>query len=217
MIRNIIFDMDGVLVDSESAMAKASSKALLKFGVKCDPSEFHKFTGMGDRAYVGGVAEAHGVKYTPEMKDEAYRMFCDTAKENVIVLPWSRRILCELKKSGIPFSLASAADRIKVECNLKCLGVRVSDFCSVITGADVKNAKPSPEIFITAAAKSGFIPSETIVCEDSLAGVTAAKAAGMQCIAVTTSFSEDELKSCGADFVCSDLTYVLKIVNSSVN
>ena len=73
MFELIIFDMDGVLVDSEDAMAQMTVRALEEWGIHSSPDDFTRFRGMGDRAYVGGVSEMYGVPYEERMKEEAYR------------------------------------------------------------------------------------------------------------------------------------------------
>lgn len=190
MFELVIFDMDGVLVDSEDAMAQMTVRALEEWGIHSSPDDFTRFRGMGDRAYVGGVSEMYGVPYEERMKEEAYRLFCENAGELVHVMPWTVPLLCELERRRFACAVASAADRIKVECNLGCIGKRISDFAAVVTGADVVNLKPAPDIFLKAAADAGVPPEKCAVCEDSLSGIRAAKAAGMYAVAVTTSFSE---------------------------
>lgn len=210
----VIFDMDGVLVDSEDAMAHVTAKALLDgWGISAELEEFRPFRGMGDRAYVGGVAEAHGVPYEEKMKEEAYRLFCENAPRLVHVMPWSVPLLDELSRRGIMKSVASAADRIKVEANLACLGRTPEDFDSVVSAADVERPKPAPDIFLSAARLCGVESARAIVCEDSLSGVRAAKSAGMTALAVTTSFSRDELVAAGADVVCDDLSDLLTVLD----
>ena len=178
MFELIIFDMDGVLVDSEDAMAQMTVRALEEWGIHSSPDDFTRFRGMGDRAYVGGVSEMYGVPYDERMKEEAYRLFCENAGELVHVMPWTVPLLCELERRRFACAVASAADRIKVECNLGCIGKRISDFAAVVTGADVVNLKPAPDIFLKTAADAGVPPEKCAVCEDSLSGIRAAKAAG---------------------------------------
>ena len=98
MFELIIFDMDGVLVDSEDAMAQMTVRALEEWGIHSSPDDFTRFRGMGDRAYVGGVSEMYGVPYEERMKEEAYRLFCENAGELVHVMPWTVPLLCELER-----------------------------------------------------------------------------------------------------------------------
>ena len=205
--------MDGVLVDSEDAMAQMTKKALLDgWGIDVEVEEFHPFRGMGDRAYVGGVSEAHGVAYEERMKEESYRLFCENAPRLVRVMEWSVPVIEALEARGYMLSVASAADRVKVEANLACLGRGTRDFASVVTGADVERIKPAPDIFLRAAELCGVDPADALVCEDSLSGVRAAKSAGMTAVAVTTSFEHAALIEAGADYVFDDLRDMLAVV-----
>ena len=147
MTQLVIFDMDGVLVDSEDAMAQMTVRALEKWGIHPSAEDFKPFRGMGDRAYVGCVSEKYGVPYEEGMKTEAYRLFCENARELVRVMPWTVPLLGELDRRNIPYSVASAADRIKVESNLACISRTCDDFASCVTGADVEKLKPAPDTF----------------------------------------------------------------------
>lgn len=200
-----IFDMDGVLVDSEKAFKHACQEALLQWGVHAEREEFVPYTGMGDILYIGGVSEAHGVPYCLEMTDVSYKLYAEYAKDELCVLPWSRKIIEALTDAGYDIAVASSAGLFKVETNLNCVGVDTSLFKTIITGSDVEKKKPAPDIFLKAAEKCGKDPSDCLVFEDAISGVKAAKAAGMFAVAVTTSFSEKELYDAGADFVCDDL------------
>ena len=203
--RLAIFDMDGVLVDSEKAFKHACSDALHKWGVHAEYEEFVPYTGMGDILYIGGVSEAHGVPYTLEMTDVAYKLYAEYAKDELFVMPWSRRIIENLTAAGYDVAVASSAGLFKVETNLACVGVDTGVFKTIVTGSDVEKKKPAPDIFLTAAAKCETAPEDCLVFEDAISGVQAAKAAGMFAVAVTTSFSKEKLYEAGADFVCDDL------------
>ncbi len=212
MINSVIFDMDGVLIDSENAITLAAMEALRFWGVDAKFDDFKQFTGMGENKFIGGVASLYGVPYTFDMKDKTYDIYVAKANERVTVYPWSKSVLTDLGKRGIKIALASAADLTKVECNLKCIGVSRSIFSAIVTGSDVEHKKPHPDIFLTAAYRSGFEPSETLVVEDALSGVQAAKSAGMFCLALTTSFDEKKLRAAGADFVSTKLDDIFDII-----
>lgn len=215
MIQSVIFDMDGVLADSEDAITLAAMEALKLWGIDARFEDFKPFTGMGENRFIGGVAEQYGVPFRAEMKDKAYEVYVNTAAERVKVYPWSKDVLTGLDDKGIPIALASAADLVKVECNLLCIGVNPGIFKTIVTGSDVEFKKPHPEIFLTAAKKAGFKPVSTLVVEDAVSGVKAAKAAGMRCLALTTSFDESVLRDAGADFVSGDLNDIFMIINEA--
>jgi beta-phosphoglucomutase-like phosphatase (HAD superfamily) len=207
----IIFDMDGVLVDSEATGIEASIAALAERGVTAAPSDFIEFTGMGDDAFIGGAARKHGLEYDPSIKERMYDIY-ETIADRVKVFPWSQKLLRGFIARGFAVSVASSSDRRKVLCNLARVGVRPDELTAFVTGSDVAKKKPDPEIFLRAeefsrAVRPDIDPSRRFVyvCEDSLSGVAAAKAAGMICAAVTTSFPREKLLEAGADYVFDDL------------
>lgn len=198
--------MDGVLVDSEPAITYAAMEVNRALGYETEPWEYKQYTGMGDDKFIGGVLEKHGGTYKSEYKDEAYRIYTQTAKDKVTVYPWSAGIIEKLKSLGYTLAVASASDIVKVKCNLDCIGNVTEKLTAIVTGSDVERKKPAPDIFLKAAEKAGLAPGDCIVAEDAVAGIVAAKAAGMRAVGVTTSFSAEELKNAGADVVTDDLS-----------
>jgi HAD superfamily hydrolase (TIGR01509 family) len=210
--RLIIFDMDGVLVNSEPAITKASLQTLAEAGIKAEYDDFKPFTGMGDDKFLSGVCDKYGIAYDPAMKERAYGIFLERAAEWIEVFTWSKPMLTALHASGYKLAVASASDIVKVECNLRQIGVDVRIFAAVTTGSDVIRKKPAPDIFLKAAEKAGGTPSSSLVVEDAVSGVMAAKAAGMRALGVTTSFDAPTLQNAGADFVINDLSALPVII-----
>ena len=210
MIRYIIFDMDGVLVDSERAIRAASVKMFAGRGVDVPQEDFLPFTGMGANRFIGGVAEKYGLPFRPEMKDEAYDIYGEIAGEYVIVYEGIGDLLAKLRERGCQLAVASAADWVKVSINLRCMGLSSADFDAVVTGNDVTKHKPDPEAFLIACGKLGGHPGETLVVEDAVAGCQAAKAAGMSCVGVMSTFDYNTLKNAGADFVVEKTNDMLR-------
>jgi len=209
--------MDGVLIDSEHAITLASLEALKNgWGINADYGDFKQFTGMGENKFIGGVAELYGVLYVEKMKDAAYDIYCKTARERVNVYGWSKPLAKSLVEQGFKIAVASAADMVKVRCNIECIGIDTGLFSAVITGSDVTKHKPDPEVFLKAAQAAGISPSESLVFEDAVSGVMAAKAAGMKCIAVTTSFDRESLQKAGADEVLDSLDGALEVIRKIV-
>ncbi len=199
MNKTIIFDMDGVLIDSEYAMREAGVRALAHYGVKAAHEDFMAFTGMGEDSFIGGVARLHGLTYNTAMKDLAYKIYGDELRGDIIVFDGIKELITELKARGYTLAVASAADLVKVLINLDCIGVSRDDFNALTTGSDVTNKKPHPEIFLTTAKKLNVDPGDCIVLEDAKAGVQAAKAAGMHAVGICSTFTPDELMAAGAD------------------
>ena len=172
--------MDGVLVNSEPAITYAAMEVNRFLGYETEPWEYRQYTGMGDDKFIGGVLEKHGGVYKSEYKDEAYRIYTETAKDKVKVYPWSAVIIEKLKSLGYTLAVASASDIVKVKCNLDCIGDVTGKLDAVVTGSDVERKKPAPDIFLKAAGLLKVAPADCLVLEDSANGVKAGRAAGMR-------------------------------------
>lgn len=213
-IKSILFDMDGVLLDSEYAVRTACIQMLQEYGIRASHEDFLPFTGMGEDGFIGGVTEKYGVAYSTEMKDKAYAIYDTIAAEKIHLFPGIREMVLELQRRGLGLAVASSADRVKVNINLRCLGLSPDDFQAVITGSDIRRKKPDPEIFLTAAAGIPTDPAQCMVVEDAPSGVRAAKAAGALCAAVTSTFSQAQLREAGADFILAHTPDLLALLET---
>jgi len=209
-ISAVLFDMDGVLVDSEPVITEAALRALKDWGINAKASDFREFTGMGEDRFVGGVAEKYNVPYTLDMKRKAYEIYLTIVEDKIVLYPDTVTILKRLKNDCLKLALASAADMIKVDANLRAAGIDRGIFGAVLSGNDVVNKKPAPDVYVLAAKKLGCAPENCVVVEDAISGLAAAHAAGMLCICVTTSFAEEKFRDKGADYICTDISGVLK-------
>lgn len=192
-IKSVLFDMDGVLIDSEALIMRAAIAALGEFGVNAEPEDFTPYIGAGEVKFVGGPAEKHGAKYVPEMKDRTYEIYADLLKTAEGAVYDGVLDVIKAVKRNYTAAVCSAADLVKVSHNLAAIGVTPEFFGAVVTGSDVTRQKPHPDIFLKGAEKLGTEPSACVVIEDSLNGIRAAKAAGMKSVAVTTSFTREVL------------------------
>jgi len=232
MLKLVIFDMDGVLVDSEPAITHASIESLKEIGVNAKEKDFKEFTGMGDDKFIQGVAEKYGKTYDVKLKLRAYEIYT-IRKNRVKVFPKAKKLIQNINNIGLKCAVASASDLVKVKINLKRIklgkslkiitmdgsqdGMKSKRLIYVITGTDVKNKKPDPEIFLKAAQSAGISPEYCLVTEDAVSGIQAAKAAGMKCIGVTTSFNRRTLLNAGADFVIDKLYDAFEIIKNLKN
>ena len=131
MITAVLFDMDGVLVDSEPIINAAAIRALAEFGIDARPEDFEAFVGAGEDRYVGGVAELHGKPFVPEMKRRTYDWYLKLLPSMGKAFPGARDLVEYLHRRGIPTAVASSADAIKVEANLRqVLGSAARSLCS---------------------------------------------------------------------------------------
>ncbi len=207
---SIIFDMDGVLVDSEPVILEAAMLGLREYGVHAFPEDFIPFVGTGEDRFIGGVAEKYGVSYHVDMKRRVYEIYLEIVQDRIKIFEGVHGLLEKLQEMKVKMALASSADRVKVDANLKAAGISLHLFNAVVSGENVKNKKPAPDIFLKAAQEMNADPSCCIVIEDAVNGVTAAKTAGMKCIAVTSSFDAEQLKKVKPDWICKDIPAVQK-------
>ncbi len=188
-LRGVIFDMDGVLVLSEPILAEAAIRMFAEKGYRVRREEFRPFIGMGEDQYLGGVAETRGLRLDPERdKARTYALYLELIKGRLTALPGVHALMADCRRRGLRLAVASSADEIKVAGNLHEIGLPPSTFDVVVHGNDVTRKKPAPDIFLEATRRLGLEPSACLVIEDAISGVTAAKAAGTRCLAVTTSF-----------------------------
>lgn len=212
MISAVLFDMDGVLVDSEALIAEAALQMFArKYGLAVRHDDFLPFVGAGESRYIGGVAEKYGIAIDiDEAKAATYAIYGEcagTGQRGMKILPGAVEYLRACRSSGLRIALASAADRVKVLINLEFLGIDESAFDAVVTGGDVVRKKPFPDIYIEAARRIGVRPEECLVVEDAVNGLKAGVAAGARCLGITTSFSEAVLRDAGALWCAPDLAH----------
>jgi beta-phosphoglucomutase len=201
----VLFDMDGVLLDSEAFICAAGIEMFSEKGYRVSREDFTEFTGMGENRYLGGVAGKHGIPFDLE-KDKArtYEIYARLVKGKLTLLPGAREFVERCRKRGLKIALASSADRIKVDINLEETGLQHELFQAIVSGEDIEHKKPAPDIFVRAAQLLQINPSHCLVVEDAISGVASGKAAGCRVLALITSFGEAELSE--ADWITSDLS-----------
>jgi beta-phosphoglucomutase len=205
-IAGVIFDMDGVLVESEPFIAEAAVRMFAEKGVAVRPEDFRPFIGMGEDRFLGGVAESRGVVLDlPRDKVRTYEIYLELIPGRLEPLPGVAEFVARCRGRGLKLAVASSADRVKVEGNLRELGLPAGTFDAVVVGEDVVRKKPAPDIFEEAARRLGLDSSACLVIEDAVSGVAAAKTAGARCLGLTTSFAAHQLAAAGADWTAADL------------
>jgi len=197
-IRAVIFDMDGVLTDSEPLINAAAIAMFKEKGLSVQPEDFLPFVGTGEDRYIGGVAEKYNFPLDlPAAKARTYEIYLELVPKQLRAFPGAVELVRDCREAGLYVAVASSADRVKIEANLRQIGLPLESWDATVTGEEVVNKKPAPDIFLTAAAKLGLLPSECVVVEDAINGVEAAKAAGMCCIAVAQTFPAERLQKAG--------------------
>ncbi|KAK6143862.1 hypothetical protein DH2020_024210 [Rehmannia glutinosa] len=205
----VLFDMDGVLCNSEELSRLAAVDVFAEMGVQVTVEDFVPFMGTGEANFLGGVASVKGVKgFNPEAaKKRFFEIYLDKYAKpgSGIGFPGAYELIVQCKNKGLKVAVASSADRIKVDANLAAAGLQLSMFDAIVSADAFENLKPAPDIFLAASKILDVPTNECIVIEDALAGVQAAKAASMRCIAVTTTLAEDTLKAAGPSLIRKEI------------
>lgn len=199
--------MDGVLADSEPLICAAACEMFRERGLSVRPEDFHPFVGAGENRYLGGVAEAYGLDLDiVAAKARTYELYLRMVPDRLHVFPGALELITACRAAGWATAVASSADRIKVEANLRKIGLPIDTWPAVVTAEDVERRKPDPSIFLKAAERLGVPPSRCTVVEDAINGIAAARSAGMRCVAVATSFPAERLAQ--ADVVRASIAAV---------
>lgn len=202
-VRAVVFDMDGVLVDSGAHHRDAWRATFRDLGVT-PPPEFWRITigRPADEAVallVDGVDRAEARRLA-EMKRQHYTRL---ARRGMVAVAGVPAFVDALARAAVPRAVATSATRRDLERVLVELGLR-SRFDVVVTADDVHWGKPHPEVYLKAAAGLGVDPGACVVFEDAVVGVQAARAAGMRVIGVTSAHTADELVRAGAERAVAD-------------
>jgi HAD superfamily hydrolase (TIGR01509 family) len=209
--RAIIFDMDGVLTDSEWFIAEAGRLMFLEtHHVEVTHDDFKDFVGMGENRFLGGVAEKyHITDFCIERdKEKTYAIYAELIRGRLKAMPGAVEFVRAAKERGLKTAVATSTDYTKMAASLEAIGLDQGTFDATVNGLDVERRKPFPDLFLEAAGRAGAAPENCWVVEDSVSGVRAAKAAGMRCLGLLTTDSEEAVRSSGADIVARDLSAV---------
>lgn len=187
----LLCDLDGSLVSSLGLHDKAWQKLFAQYGITLSEAEIKEHVGMKNVIFIGRVLERRGrndldPQLLSNQKDDMVVAVLE--EEPAIVYPHAKEMLRLLSANGITLVLATSATRRTA----LVLGKEVMEyFHAAVFAEDVSHGKPDPEIFLTAAARSGAELSECAVLEDAENGVQAAKAGGFACIARDNGFGQD--------------------------
>lgn len=184
----MIFDCDGVVVDSESASATAWRAALARFDYHIDAVTFAGFVGTTDRALAVAFAARVGAG-VEDVLDAAEQEMRLIAGQGLKPFPDAMALV---ERLTVPIGVASNSDRWRLEVVLSAAGVRPL-FDVTVAGDEVAEPKPAPDVYLRVATLLGIRPDDCVVIEDSPTGVTAARAAAMRVVAVRRGHFADEM------------------------
>lgn len=204
ILKAIIFDMDGTLVDNIPFHRDAWLAFLKKQGIHLNESEFH--------AQNHGNIDEMMRRFFPHIQDKQMLYDLGQEKESTyrnLYRPHIREVhgltsfLQTIQSKGIQALLATMGDPPNIDFTLDSLGIR-SYFSFTTGGHEVIKGKPDPEIFLLSMQKAGLRPEECLVIEDSQGGILAAKRAGIMVVGISTSESKETLVSLGCEWVVAD-------------
>jgi beta-phosphoglucomutase len=203
MLRGVIFDMDGVLIDSHPIHRQAWRRFLVTVGKDVQDEQLD-FILEGRRRedilhyFLGDLPDATMAEYG-ERKDYFFEQNFKDIKPTPGVLP----LLDTLEREEIKMGIATSASAFRTRKTLRLLDLEAR-FATVITGDDVSAGKPDPAVYRLASERMNLLPSSLLAVEDAPCGVQAAKFAGMRCIGISSNGRAEALHQAGADRVISD-------------
>ena len=205
MLKGLLFDMDGVLVNNLDVHREAFAEFFRRYGVERTFDELNRHFGRGNDDIMGDlmpreIVERVGIRELGNQKDAIYR---EIYAPPIPPQPGLLGFLAESERSGLRCAVGSSGFLANVDFVLDKCAIR-RYFSAIVAGDQVTKCKPDPEIYLTAAAKLGLEPKECIVFEDAEAGIEAGKRAGMVVVALATTFTREFLKTTEADLIIDD-------------
>ena len=203
MKKAVIFDMDGVIAETEHAHIVAEKQTMLKYGIKISEDELHEYTGTTAKVMFTSLIKKHRLDTTfDRIFKEKEEILFKLLEEDVQPTKGVIDLLRKLRKMKVKLAVASSSHKRMIEYVLKKLEI-IDFFDSIVGAEDIDRSKPDPEIFLISAKRLNVKPEECIVVEDSKLGVEAAKKAGMKCLGyINPSSGKQDLSK--ADFVAED-------------
>lgn len=183
MIKGVIFDMDGVISDTQKLHSQVESELLGRFGIAISPEEITKqYAGVRTKEFFDTLLRAQTNTYDlDKLMQEKWGRMQELATISVDSIAGATDLIQRLFANGLPMAVASASNLNYVEAVLNTIGVH-QYFKTIISGDMVSKGKPHPESFLLAAEKINIDPKDCLVIEDGVSGMEAARVAGMKCI-----------------------------------
>jgi HAD superfamily hydrolase (TIGR01509 family) len=196
-LKAIIFDMDGVLVDTEPHHTIIEKRLFARLNLNIGEEEHKRYLGMSPVQMWKEIIRNYNLSYTPDnlaQKSSEEILSYFSGPEEIRLMSGIRKLLEELYVKGIPIALASSSDIKTIDILLSRTGLR-GYFQHKVSSEMVGRSKPEPDIYLYTAGLLSVRPEECLVIEDSLNGISAAKKAGMYCVAYKGITSEPPDKS----------------------
>jgi len=201
----VIFDMDGVLIDSYHAHFESWRMIAAEEGLQITEEQFAKTFGRTSREIIAALWGQHTpndaeIRELDERKEAAFR---ELIRENFPIMPGAPELLESLHQAGFALAIGSSGPPENVELTVRKLGP-AAHFGAIVTGKDVTRGKPDPQVFLLAAERLGVDPRYCAVVEDAPPGIEAAHRAGMKAVGLASTGRTKEMLA-AADLVVSSL------------
>jgi beta-phosphoglucomutase len=210
MFEAVIFDMDGVLVNSESLDHRAWTEVLRKHGVHVEPSELRHLVGKPTQLVLQYFSNKAGRCLPSGIIEEKREMFYNIANHGIGETHGVRAFLSMLEERQIPLALASASEPQRIEIILTRTRLK-KFFCVLESGESVAHNKPAPDVYLRVSNQLGVTPAKCLVIEDSATGVEAARRAGMTVWGYTSTLTDEALLGAGADLTFDSFQEAVKL------
>ena len=183
-LKALIFDMDGVIIDSEPIHFRAFRQFFQSIGIEYTPQENALYLGRRDIEISAILIEKFNLSYTPEeLTEKKETIFAELIRQEALPRPGLMDTLEEATGLNLPIAVASSATMPSIKLIVDALKIG-RYFHNLSSGDEVKSGKPAPDVFLLAASRMQVHPSNCLVIEDTEAGVEAAKRAGMRVVAI---------------------------------
>jgi HAD superfamily hydrolase (TIGR01509 family) len=221
-ISHIIFDCDGVLVDSEPLSMRADAEVLARAGIKISEAELHKrFVGTTFQDMVTEIEKQHATKLPSNLSDLKNARMNEMYRTELKLVRGVRDALEDIRNMGLSMSIASNGPKERVKLALQLTGLLPYFKNAIVTYEDVPQGKPAPDMYLLAAKNAGVKADDCLVVEDSLTGVTAAVDAGCWTLGFTGTYEDqqahgEKLKDIGAEAIFSKMADLPALVETFV-
>lgn len=217
MLKAVIFDMDGVIIDSEPMHFKVDKKLLRMAGLEVDKNFLNRYVGVSNPEMFADIREKFNISLSiNELLDLKQKFLLEALNETKLTaIDGVEKLILDLASHDVLPAIASSSPRIFIEAVIRKLKLE-QYFKAVVSGEEVEKSKPAPDIFLKAVSLLDIKPDECIVIEDSSAGVEAASAAGIRCIGFSNPNSGsqdlskayvivDDMQKLNYNFICNIL------------
>lgn len=191
--KGVIFDMDGTLIASTEADFLAWKKTFEDYNRQLTYETYFPLLGMKSQDVIRKILKLPAEQVDDALARKMFHFEEIMKTKGIDPIPFAEELLKKLSKLDVKLALATSSRNMKMNLVMKKLNF-LQYFNKTVTGEEVHNSKPHPDIFLKAAEKLKLHPEDCVVIEDAANGVTAAKSAGMKCIAITTTHTKDQLQ-----------------------